>query len=86
VLGCIERGEKVGGPLDPELCLTAQRIVDTAARRPPKNAHWSWSHDKSEDAADTDTYALKSADLPEIAAPDLPYRPPMPQATAQGSA
>ncbi|MEO0384890.1 MAG: Gfo/Idh/MocA family oxidoreductase [Pseudomonadota bacterium] len=32
VLGCIERGEKVGGPLDPDLCLTAQRIVDTAAQ------------------------------------------------------
>jgi predicted dehydrogenase len=32
------------------------------------------------DAADTDTYALKSADLPEVAAPDVPYRPPMPQA------
>jgi predicted dehydrogenase len=32
VLGCIDRGEKVGGPLDPELCLTAQRIVDTAAQ------------------------------------------------------
>ena len=26
-----------------------------------------------------DTYALKSADLPEIAATDLPYRPPMPK-------
>ncbi|GGH38104.1 glucose-fructose oxidoreductase [Cribrihabitans marinus] len=32
VLGCIDRGEPVGGPLDPGLCLTAQRIVDTAAR------------------------------------------------------
>lgn len=32
VLGCIERGEPVAGPLDPELCLTGQRIVDTAAR------------------------------------------------------
>jgi predicted dehydrogenase len=32
------------------------------------------------DAADTDTYALKSAALPEIAAPDLPYRPPAPRA------
>ncbi|MFN3227425.1 MAG: Gfo/Idh/MocA family protein [Hyphomicrobiales bacterium] len=32
VLGCIDRGEKVAGPLDPELCLTAQRIVDTAAQ------------------------------------------------------
>jgi hypothetical protein len=32
---------EVGGPLDPALCLTAQRIVDTAARRPPRNAHWS---------------------------------------------
>ncbi|MFN3172683.1 MAG: Gfo/Idh/MocA family protein [Hyphomicrobiales bacterium] len=32
VLGCIDRGEKVGGPLNPELCLTAQRIVDTAAQ------------------------------------------------------
>lgn len=32
------------------------------------------------DAADTDTYALKTADLPEIAAPDLPWRPPMPRA------
>jgi len=31
VLGCIGRGEPVGGPLDPALCLTAQRIVDTAA-------------------------------------------------------
>ncbi|MFN3227424.1 MAG: Gfo/Idh/MocA family protein [Hyphomicrobiales bacterium] len=28
------------------------------------------------DAADTDTYALKSAELPEIAAPKVPYRPP----------
>jgi glucose-fructose oxidoreductase len=32
VLGCIERGAKIGGPLDPNLCLTAQRIVDTAAK------------------------------------------------------
>jgi glucose-fructose oxidoreductase len=32
VLGCIERGEAISGPLAPELCLTAQRIVDTAAR------------------------------------------------------
>jgi len=32
VLGCIARGEAVGGPLDPDLCLTAQRIVDTAMR------------------------------------------------------
>ncbi len=31
VLGCLERGEPVSGPLDPVLCLTAQRIVDTAA-------------------------------------------------------
>jgi glucose-fructose oxidoreductase len=30
VLGCIDRGEPVGGPLDPSLCLTAQRIVDSA--------------------------------------------------------
>lgn len=32
MLGCIMRGEPVGGPLDPGLCLTAQRIVDTAAQ------------------------------------------------------
>jgi site-specific recombinase XerD len=32
------------------------------------------------DAATTDTYALRSAALPEIGAPDLPYRPPMPRA------
>lgn len=32
VLGCIERGEPLAGPLDPALSLTAQRIVDTAAR------------------------------------------------------
>lgn len=32
VLGCIERGTPVAGPLDPALCLTAQRIVDTAAQ------------------------------------------------------
>lgn len=31
VLGCLRRGEAPGGPLDPALCLTAQRIVDTAA-------------------------------------------------------
>lgn len=31
------------------------------------------------DAADTDTFALKSADLPEIEAPELPYRPPRPK-------
>jgi predicted dehydrogenase len=32
------------------------------------------------DAADTDTYALKSAVLPEVPAPDLTYRPPSPRA------
>jgi glucose-fructose oxidoreductase len=32
VLGRIAAGDPVEGPLDPELCLTAQRIVDTAAR------------------------------------------------------
>lgn len=35
--------------------------------------------DATKDAGTTDTYALKSRDLPEIAAPDLPYRPPMPK-------
>ena len=30
VLGCIASGKPVGGPLDPALCLTAQRIMDTA--------------------------------------------------------
>lgn len=29
---------------------------------------------------DTDSYALKSATLAEVAAPDLPYQPPMPRA------
>lgn len=29
---------------------------------------------------DADTYALKSAALPQVAAPDLPYQPPMPRA------
>ena len=37
-------------------------------------------NDSTRDAGDKDTYALKSAELPEIAAPDLPYRPPMPKA------
>ncbi|MEM9107726.1 MAG: Gfo/Idh/MocA family oxidoreductase [Pseudomonadota bacterium] len=32
VLGCIGRGEPVAGPLSPQLCLTAQRIVDTAVQ------------------------------------------------------
>ncbi|MGR3483717.1 MAG: Gfo/Idh/MocA family protein [Paracoccaceae bacterium] len=32
VLGCLARGQAIGGPLDPALCLTAQRIVDTAVR------------------------------------------------------
>ena len=31
VLGCILNGKEIDGPLAPELCLTAQRIVDTAA-------------------------------------------------------
>lgn len=30
VLGCINKGVPVSGALDPELCLTAQRIIDTA--------------------------------------------------------
>lgn len=32
VLGCLRRGDRVKGPLDPALCLIAQRIVDTAVR------------------------------------------------------
>ena len=32
VLGCIKNGEPISGPLDPELSLTGQRIVDTAAQ------------------------------------------------------
>lgn len=31
LLTCLETGEPVEGPLSPDLCLTAQRIVDTAA-------------------------------------------------------
>ena len=34
--------------------------------------------DVTKDAGDSDTYALKAADLPEIAAPDVAYKPPMP--------
>lgn len=30
VINCLDRGVAVGGPLAPDLCLTAQRIVDTA--------------------------------------------------------
>lgn len=32
LLGCLEHGKPVGGPLDPDLCLTAQRIIDTAVQ------------------------------------------------------
>ena len=32
VLGCVEKGEALTGPLDPAVSLTGQRIVDTAAR------------------------------------------------------
>jgi predicted dehydrogenase len=32
MLGCIKHGKAIEGPLNPDLCLTAQRIVDTAAR------------------------------------------------------
>ncbi|MFK7793121.1 MAG: Gfo/Idh/MocA family protein [Devosiaceae bacterium] len=31
------------------------------------------------DSGDVDTYALKAEALPEIAAPDVPYKPPMPK-------
>jgi len=37
------------------------------------------SDDVTKDAGDADTYALKSTELAEIAAPDLSYRPPMPK-------
>ena len=33
----------------------------------------------TEDAADTETHALKAGELPETAAPELPYRPPLPR-------
>lgn len=33
----------------------------------------------SDDAADTDTYALRTAALAEVDPPDIPYRPPMPR-------
>ena len=32
VLDCIATGQAITGPLDPELSLTAQRIIDTATR------------------------------------------------------
>jgi glucose-fructose oxidoreductase len=32
VLNCIARGEALSGPLDPEVSLLGQRIVDTAAQ------------------------------------------------------
>lgn len=35
--------------------------------------------DATNDAADSDTYALKTADLPEISAPEVAYQPPMPK-------
>ncbi|MBN9273056.1 MAG: gfo/Idh/MocA family oxidoreductase, partial [Mesorhizobium sp.] len=31
VLHCIDAGTPIEGPLDPRLCRTAQRIIDTAA-------------------------------------------------------
>ncbi|WP_224814246.1 Gfo/Idh/MocA family protein [Hasllibacter sp. MH4015] len=37
------------------------------------------TEDATRDAGDSDTYALKAADLPRIAAPDVAYRPPMPK-------
>lgn len=37
------------------------------------------------DAPDADTYALKSATLADIPAPDLPNQPPMPRACRPGS-
>ncbi|RFU14218.1 gfo/Idh/MocA family oxidoreductase [Rhodobacteraceae bacterium W635] len=35
--------------------------------------------DETSDSGTADTYALKAGDLPKIAAPALPYRPPMPK-------
>jgi glucose-fructose oxidoreductase len=32
VLGCVARGEAITGPLDPQVSLLGQRIVDTAAQ------------------------------------------------------
>ncbi len=36
----------------------------------------------TDEMPDTDTYALKSDELPEVPAPDLPYRPPSPKGSA----
>ena len=76
ILARIDDGLPVTGPLDPALSLLGQRIIDSAVlsaatgRTVPARAMTE---------TDLDTYALKAAAAPEVAAPDLDYRPPMPQ-------
>jgi hypothetical protein len=41
VLGCIARGEKVGGPLDPRSASRRSASSTPPRNRPPRNARWS---------------------------------------------
>lgn len=56
------------------------RATDRGHRRPLGRRETRTGADPiTKDAAETDTYALKSAQLDSIPAPDLPYQPPMPR-------
>ena len=59
VVSCIKTGKPIAGPLDPEISLLGQRIVDTAAQSAQRKAHLGSA--AMTDIPDTDTYALKAA-------------------------
>jgi glucose-fructose oxidoreductase len=77
MLARIEDGAPITGPLDPALCLIAQRMG--RQRRALGRNETNRAARRMTDAPDLDAYSLKSVAAAEIAAPDLPYRPPMPR-------
>ena len=64
------------GPLDPALC--ADRPADDRQRR-ALGAREADGAAGAMTEPDLDAYALKAAAAAEVAAPELPYRPPMPR-------
>ena len=77
MLARIADGAPIEGPLDPALC--ADRPADHRQRR-AVGAREARGAARAMSETDLDTYALKAAAAAEVAAPDLPYRPPLPRA------
>jgi hypothetical protein len=80
MLARMDDGAPITGPLTRPLPDCASGIVDSAVCPPRPNGPCRSSHDRP---PDLDAYSLKSPASAEVAAPDLPYRPPMPRDLGQ---